>query len=294
MDSYSQLLERIAQSSKLPVEEIEQKIEAKRAKLSGLISKDGAAQIVAAELGVSFDNQKTTIAELSEGMKRARVAGKITRVFPIREFNKNGRSGKIGSFLLGDTTSNIRVVLWDMNHIQLFENQSMKEGDCVEILNASVRNSELHLSAFSDLKSSSERFDDVKTQRAFVEGTLKDAQPGEAARIRAVVVGLFEPKFFTAKDGSSRFLSTAVLDDGTETIRAILGPEQLAAFSFTPSEPLTPEAFQPHKQRILGEERFFSGTYKTNTYFNQLEFSISKIESVDPAQLLTLLENTQR
>ena len=58
MDSYSVLLERIATAANLSKEDIEQKIEAKRSKLSGLVSKEGAAQIVAAELGVNFENEK--------------------------------------------------------------------------------------------------------------------------------------------------------------------------------------------------------------------------------------------
>lgn len=58
LQNYSQLVERIARSSGLSVEDIERRIEAKRAKLSGLISKEGAAQVVASELGISFDKEK--------------------------------------------------------------------------------------------------------------------------------------------------------------------------------------------------------------------------------------------
>lgn len=58
MDNYNQLVERISAASKLPKEEIERKVEGKRAKLSGLVSKEGAAQIVAAELGINFDKER--------------------------------------------------------------------------------------------------------------------------------------------------------------------------------------------------------------------------------------------
>ena len=64
MDNYEKLVERIAKSASLSIEEIERKIEAKKAKLSGLISKEGAAQIVAAELGVNFDQEKLKLSEL--------------------------------------------------------------------------------------------------------------------------------------------------------------------------------------------------------------------------------------
>ena len=51
-------MRRYAKHSGLNVEEVNRKIEAKRAKLSGLISQEGAAQIVAAELGINFENEK--------------------------------------------------------------------------------------------------------------------------------------------------------------------------------------------------------------------------------------------
>ena len=97
MGNYEKLIERISNSAKISVEDIERKIEAKRAKLSGLISKEGAAQIVAAELGISFDNERMKISELVHAMKRVNVVGQITQIFPVREFKKNNREGKIGS-----------------------------------------------------------------------------------------------------------------------------------------------------------------------------------------------------
>ena len=72
-DNYKKLLERISTSADVPVEELERKVEGKRAKLSGLISKEGAAQIIAAELGISFDNERMKISELVQGMKKANV-----------------------------------------------------------------------------------------------------------------------------------------------------------------------------------------------------------------------------
>ena len=43
--NYDKIVEKIAKHSGLKAEEVNRKIEAKRAKLSGLISQEGAAQI---------------------------------------------------------------------------------------------------------------------------------------------------------------------------------------------------------------------------------------------------------
>jgi len=94
MENYERLIERISKSADITKDEIERRIEAKRAKLSGLISKEGAAQIIAAEIGISFEAERLKISELVQGMRRANVMGQITKVFPIREFKKNDREGK--------------------------------------------------------------------------------------------------------------------------------------------------------------------------------------------------------
>ena len=121
MDNYQKLVERIAQSQKITVEEIDRKVEAKRAKLSGLVSKEGAAQIVAAELGINFDQERMKIRELVHGMRKANVLGKVLQIFPIREYSKNGKSGKVANLRIADDTGNAKTVLWDTNHISLIE-----------------------------------------------------------------------------------------------------------------------------------------------------------------------------
>lgn len=288
---YDSLIERIATAANLGKEEIEQKIEAKRSKLSGLVSKEGAAQIVAAELGVSFENEKLRLGELGEGMKRVRVVGKITSVLPVREFNKNGRSGKVASFQLGDESSNVRVVLWDSNHIALIETKKLDVGSVVEISNGSVRNGEIHLSAFSDIKQSGEKMAEVKSARVMTKGSIKDAKAGDQMHVRACVVQVFDPKYFDGKNGEKRALVNFVLDDGTETIRATIGPEVLKELGFTQEEIFSVDMFKAKKEAVLGDERVFSGFFKINSYFNKLEMNIQGVKNIDTTELMKELEN---
>ncbi len=292
MTHYDALLDRISTSSQVPREEVERKIEAKRAKLSGLISKEGAAQIIAAELGISFDNELMKIGELVEGMKRAHVIGKVTQIFPVRSYSKNGKEGNIGSLLLGDETSNIRVVLWDTHHIDLITSGQVKEGSVVEILNGGMRNGELHLGAFSDLKLSSETITSAHTSRVLKEASLLEAKPGSYLQVRGTIVQIFDPKVFEDKKnpGTQRALVNFVLDDGTETIRGLFNERTLAQLSI-PSEALfTPEAFAAHKAELLGDEFVFVGSCKTNTYFNRLEMNVERIERINTDELIKSLE----
>lgn len=305
--NYDQLVERIAKSSGVSVDDIGRRVEAKRAKLSGLISKEGAAQIVAAELGVSFDKEKMKISELLSGMRKVNVVGKIVEMSPVRSYDKNGRQGKIGSFVLADNTSNIRTVLWDTNHIALIEQAKIKQGDVVDISNASIRNTELHLSGFSDIKLSNEEVGSVKTERIFQELAIKDLGQNQNASIRAIIVQIFEPRFFSVCPacskkvsetgecqehgkvaGEKRALLSLVLDDGSETLRAVLFSEQIG--KLMAKEELEGEGFEKKRSELLGKEMFFSGQVRKNKIYDNLEIFIDDAKEVSIDELIARLE----
>ncbi len=293
MDMYTNLVEKIAKHSGLAASEIEMKVEAKKAKLSGLISKEGAAQIVAAELGISFENERSKINELTEGMRRASVVGKITRIFPVREYNKNGRQGKVASFMIGDDTSNVRVTLWDANHISLIEKKQIAEGIVVEIRGASVKNNELSLSSFSDIKISAEKLDSVKERAVSTAGSFKDATEGANMSSRAFIVQTFEPRYFDSKKnpGEKGVLLNVVLDDGTATMRSVLFGENIKnMFSVSDEELFSLEIMNAKRANLIGEEKLFSGVFKMNSFSNNLEFSINGISDISVSEIIKELE----
>ncbi|MFH1802191.1 MAG: OB-fold nucleic acid binding domain-containing protein [archaeon] len=307
MDNYQKLVERIAKSANIEIEEIERKIEAKKAKLSGLISKEGAAQIVAAELGINFDHEKLKISEVLEGMKRANVTGKVIRLNPVREFNKNGREGKVASFTLADDSGNIRVALWDTNHIELIEKGEIKEGSVVEITSGNVRNGEIHLSSFGELKLSTEKMENVIEKQMTHEKSLKEVQPGQSIKTRAVIVGAFEPRYFEVNPETGRKFTEAdknnglrpkkrallniTIDDGTETIRSVAFGEQINQLGLKDEEIFSLEEFNKKKDDLLGEEKYFSGQIRTNSFSNTPELTIQGVEDVKPEELIKELES---
>jgi len=308
MDNYTRLVERITQASNLTKEEIDRKVEAKRAKLSGLVSKEGAAQIVAAELGINFDKERMKISELVQGMKKANIIGKVITISPVRSFNKNGRDGKVANLLVADSSGNAKAVFWDTNHISLIEQGKIKKDDVIEISNAQVRNGELHLSSFSDVKLSKETLGEVITKKVFSEKKLKDAKSGENLRTRALIVQIFEPRYFEVCpecgkkvidneckihgkiEPKHRALINVVLDDGSDSIRSVIFGEQIYQLGLTEEEVFNMDKFLEKKNDILGEEKVFTGNIRTNLLYNNIEFNIEQIEKVDVDELLKVLE----
>jgi len=309
--NYERIVRKISSSSGLEIDDIERRVEAKRAKLAGLISREGAAQIIAAELGISFDNEKLKINELLPGMRKVNVTGKVINLSPVRSFTtKSGDESKVCNLLLADETSNIKVVLWDTNHIDLVENGQIKEGSVVEIVNASMRETEIHLGSFSEFKPSQEMISNVKTEKIVQEKNIIDFKNGMNVSVRAFIVQSFEPRFFyvcpecrkKAVSGSEGFvcaehgkvaaekraLINFVIDDGTETMRTVAFHEQLKNFGITEFE--NPEMLIQQRENLLGKEMIFSGNVRTNKFFNNNEFIIEDANEINVDGLISNLE----
>ncbi|KKP84022.1 MAG: hypothetical protein UR82_C0014G0001, partial [Candidatus Moranbacteria bacterium GW2011_GWF1_35_5] len=78
-------------------------------------------------------------------------------MYPVREFEKNGKKSKVTNMVIADDTSNIKVVLWDTNHISLIEKSEINHGRVLNIKNAYVKqningNKELHLGNRSSIE----------------------------------------------------------------------------------------------------------------------------------------------
>jgi hypothetical protein len=212
--------------------------------------------------------------------------------------------------VLADDTSNLRVVLWDSNHINLIEDGKISQGSSVEILNATMRDNELHLGSFSEFKPSTEVFEVVNTQKILKEKNISDFSVSDNVNVRAFIVQNFEPRFFNVcneckkkviQDGEifsceqhgkvvpeKRALMNIVLDDGTETIRAVLFHEKLNSLGFSSLEP---ETLSLEKQNILGKEMIFSGTVRLNKFFNNPELIIDDAQEINIDEFLKNLEN---
>lgn len=310
MQNYQKLIEKISSVSGLPVDEIDRRVEAKCAKLSGLISKEGSAQIVASELGVNFDNEKMKVNELMAGMKKVNIIGKVLDLGTPRSFTtKNGIESKVLSMKLADETGNIRTVLWDTNHIALFEKDELKNGSVIEVGNATVRNDELHLGSFSEIKKSDTELKDVKTEVASFNGNLASAKPGQNIKVRGFVVQMFEPRFFEvcpqcnkkavnnscAEHGaitpSKRALISIVIDDGTETMKGVIFHDRIKELGIDDGQLEDLNLFEASKQAILGEEYIFDANVRNNSMFNSTEMIINGVRKVELDSLIDELKN---
>lgn len=136
---YESILKLIEEKTKLSRKEIEQKVKSKIDSLSGLISKEGAAHIVAHEFGVEIkaeENKGTiSIKNLVPGLKNVSVVGRIRKIFDTNNFKRpDGTSGKVRSMFIFDDSDSIRAVLWNDA-----ADASLNEGDIIRLSKAYVK-----------------------------------------------------------------------------------------------------------------------------------------------------------
>ena len=136
-----EIITKIVGETGMGEEEVQARIEEKQKELGGLVTPIGAAHIIANEAGINLleGYSKTSdlkIENIIPGMASVDIAGRVTRIFPAREFERKDKSkGKVASVILADETGSIRVVFWG-KHVDLLEEGKIEEGDVLRIKKA--------------------------------------------------------------------------------------------------------------------------------------------------------------
>jgi replication factor A1 len=320
-----QIKERISQKTGLSQDEVNQKIKAKLKQLPGLISEEGAAHIVANELGVKlFDiGEKLQIKNILAGMRNVDVVGKVLQKYELREFTKENTSGKVANFLIGDETGVVRIVLW---HKQAELINQLKEGDVVKVRGGYVRENngrkEVHLNDLSKLIINPPGVTVEVKPYAPQESTRKqiaDIKEDDAGvEILATIVQVFDINFFEVCPQCNKraklrdegfmcpthgkvtpdynYVLNLYLDDGSDNIRVVfwrqqieelLGMDraQIMAFKEDPSK------FEPIKTELLGNIIKVSGRANKNQNFDRIELVASRVDkSPDPDEEIKKLK----
>ncbi len=321
--TFEDICTKIKETKGLTDEELRAKVKEKIDKLSGLISKEGAVHIIANELGINLADELrkrgVKINRIMAGMRGISVLGKVTRVYDVRTFSKQGREGKVGSFLIGDETGSIRIVLWDLQHLQYMEQGQLQEGTVVKIKDAMARQNqqflELHLGTMSQLILNPPGETVTVQERPTYAGPsvqkkkIHMLQENDThVQLFGTVVQVFEPKFYDAcpqcnkktVQGQCQEHGTVIskpvpllnfyFDDGTSNIRAVAFRDQALQLASVDENTLlpareNPSLFEPYKQQILGKQLLLTGRVTKNELFQRMEFFVQRIEEPNPEQL---------
>jgi len=311
---YEEIVLKINEKTNITASEVEERVDKKLKQLSGLISKEGAAHIVANELGVKIFEPlsgRLQIKNILSGMRDVETVGKVLQVYELREFSNETRSGKVASIVIGDETGSIRVVMWGA---QADNVAKLSQGLIVKVLGAYVRDNngrkEIHLNDRSQLmiNPQGETVGEVVTTSK--NGTRKEikqlTEKDNEIELLGTVVQVFDIRFYEicpkcskrAKQSTDLFVCSehgnvipayayvlnAVLDDGTETIRCVFFRNQVEKLLNLTQEQLLkfknePAEFEAVKNELLGTIVKLNGRTNKNTLFNRLEFITQQVDN---------------
>ena len=294
------LKNKLISSGKITPVELEGRIKTKINELSGLISEEGAAYIIANELGVIIlpQEEKLKIREIYAGMKNITTSGKVLRKFEVREFNKDNKIGKVCSLVIGDETGTVRLVLWNNQVDSIID---LNEGDTISVKNIYAKenngNKEIHLGKEGELAiTPGENISPIKESNSFERKAINDLNGGEEnIELMGTVVQIFDPRFFQDKQGAASYVMNLTLDDGTGTIRTVfwknqmhhlLGKSEVDIISYKDNL----ASFEDIKTDLLGEQLKLKGRVKKNDMFNRLEFHVQISEKADPQEEIARME----
>ena len=320
------IIEKIKENSDLTEQQIRDKIKEKLEQLSGLISEEGAAHIIANELGIKLyePSGKLQIKNILAGQRNVEVLGKVQRKFEVREFNTGERHGKVGSFMIADETGLIRVVLWNDISDQL---EKINEGDIVRVKSGYVRENnnrkEVHLNEKSilEINPEGEKIENVKTEPVSTRKKISELQGDEQdIELLGTIVQVYDPRFFEIcpecgkralqkDDGfycnehnkiepAYSYVTNIFLDDGSDNMRVVFWREQTQKlFNKTHDEiiGMKDDSFETIKNDLLGNIIKIIGRASKNEVFNRVEFVPNLVYmNPDPKEELKRLEKEQK
>jgi hypothetical protein len=174
----------------------------------------------------------------------------------------------------------------------------------VDIVAGNMREGEVHMGSFAELKISDKTFDEVQTEKPVKNKEVVEFNVGDKVVSRSFVVQAFSPRFYDANPetgkkiteeelasgapSEKRAILNVVIDDGTENIRAVLFHEMVQKLGITESE--DENLIEQQRQNILGKEMIFGGNVRMNSYFNNPELIVDSIEEVDLDKEIANLE----
>ncbi len=308
---FEEIVKTIVEKSSLSEDEVKKKIDDKLEHLSGLISKEGAAHIIANELGINFSDmeKKLQISQVQPGMRNITLAAKVVQKYEMREFNTGERQGKVANLLIGDESGVTRLVMWN-DQTAAFD--GIKENDTLRITNANARSGqsgrvEVHLNDQSKLEVNpdGEKVERPPEQKKDRKKISELNEQDSNVEVLAAIVQVFDPRFFEVDPNTGRrtrpasdgkfydaqgnhitpdfsYVFNLIVDDGSGNIRVVCFRNQMQAVIGKSHEEILPfkedpSSFNSIKNHLLGQMIKIEGRVVKNDMFDRTELIASRV-----------------
>lgn len=322
--SIEKIVEKICEQAKISKEDVNKLIEEKQDELSGLVSVEGAAYIVAREHGINLlkeSKRQLKIKNLLSGLKSVDLVARVVKISDVREFEKNGKKGKVVNLTIGDETGISRLSLWN-EETQLVSGGNVQEDDTIKITKGFVitdnrGNIEVRIGRGKIEKIQEDiqvvavpMSNELQKFTVAVRKPLDKIREGDYLETKACLVQIFKRNMFydvCSVCGSRlsnseckehgpvtpqfHMVISGVIDDGTGNVRAVFFrelAEKIFGTKVDELKTLSEKSANPldvyEQFKGLGKDYIFRGRVKQNELTENMEIIINEMEDVDVAQ----------
>ena len=134
----------LKQKPDITAEKIRELIDEKKRKVgAGYLTDQGALFLVAADLGISFENVPKLSSEIKDlyiGAKEVTITARVMNIYPVRKFLKKDTNEEIinRTLTVYDKETSIKVKLWD-NQISIPDEMGLQPGDLIRISRSYIK-----------------------------------------------------------------------------------------------------------------------------------------------------------
>jgi replication factor A1 len=300
----------LKQKPDMTAEQVRDLVDEKKRKVgAGYLTDQGALFLVAADLGISFENvpkAQSGLKDLYVGAKDVTVTGRIMNIYPAFKFTKKdtNEQSSTRTLVIFDRDARVKVKLWD-KQVEAPDEMGLRPGDLVRVVKGYVRSGLdgkpiLNLGSYSSLEVVK---DDPQQQQQMIPAidslalAVDDVKETQDAAVITGVVNA-NPRindFVNQRGEASKSLQLQVSNEpGTRTLRAVI---------WNIDESRVPKVFKTGSKVKLvgvrvkqGNPQFGNGDFELHGDEGTiLEFSGSQ-EDVDvmPLRIISVGEETGR
>ena len=283
-----ELVDLIAEKKGMGKEEVLRHIEEKRKELDYLISKDGAAHILASEYGIDASHQ-FKVSTLIDGASGVDIFLKVLSVSQPREFERKGKKGKVRNLLAMDETGEVGLSLWDDK-----ADIELAGGEIIKMSGAYVRKTGMGMEIRAGRRSSLEINpdnipDELKKSEEKENRQLSDAEDGKEIEVRAEITGVTHRKPFFNSDSGRQLMISGTIDDGSTIMRAVFFRNAAEVLLRLKTKEALKLADEEGFESVLGRvpvmrELKLQGRVNHNEYTDSKELIVNRVRRVDPGE----------
>ena len=316
-----EIVNQLERQSDISRKELMEMVNKKQRNMSGLVSPEGAAYLVARDLGIMISDsaRRIDIKNVISGMKKVNIIGRIFRVSPLIDFKKqDGTSGRVVNIFIGDGTGYLRIPLWN-EQVKMVEDEMIRIGDVIQIFNGMARENtfgdvEVSVGKYGTIRQAEEAIElpsaEQMTKRYFSlvpeRTSIKDLVPGNF-EIKGTVIDVFKSNFIfntcsicggTVEGNrcsihgevecNPQSVFSCLVDDGTGDLRVVffrdIAEKILGVTAGEMKNLELDERFKLVRGKIIGKEFVMTGRVKKNKMFERIEMVVNDCKDLNVSE----------